>query len=60
MAASSSLLSLSERMCSARSHSGGLWVPTTLSRMIFSGHGPASVMTVWTSMAAKTIASWPE
>jgi hypothetical protein len=44
-------------MWKAVSHSGGLWVPTTLSRMIFSGQGAAMLITVWTSMATRMTSS---
>src|SRR5271157_2194811 len=36
-----------------------LWLPTTLSMMIFSGHGPARLIAVSTSMASRMMASWP-
>src|SRR5450631_1312224 len=37
------------------SHGGSLREPTTLSRMIFSGHGPATLITVCTTIATRMI-----
>jgi hypothetical protein len=40
-----------------RSHSGSGCDPTTLSMITLMGHGPARLIAVSTSIAAKTIAS---
>ncbi len=45
------------KSCTQASHSGILWVPTTLSMTTFSGHGARRVMPVSTSIARKTMMS---
>src|SRR5215470_4330047 len=47
------------RSWTQRSHSGNGCVPSTLSMTIFSGHGPAMLIAVSTTMAANTTTSHP-
>ena len=54
-----SVCSPNEKSRSQCRNSGNLCFPTTLSMMIFSGHGAAMLIAVSMSMATKTMISHP-
>src|SRR5665213_233534 len=52
-AARASLFSFEKTESNQLSHSGNLWRPTTLSMIIFKGHGVATLIAVSTSIAIR-------